>query len=136
VTTPASGPARTGPGARRALDGAAAVLDGGPGPAQARTVVRLLRYAVETALDDYWESARPGEVPPTVGRGKRLRLLAATPLGRAFAHETYTTWCRLSDAARPHAHETAPSVMELRALQAGAEAAVAGLCGGPTSSPA
>lgn len=133
MTAPAGEPGRTGPGARRALDGAAAVLDGGPGPAQSRTVVRLLRYAVETALDDYWESARPGEVPPTVGRGKRLRLLAATPLGRAFAHETYTTWCRLSDAARPHAYETAPSVTELRVLQAGAEAAVAGLDGGRAS---
>lgn len=128
MTEPAPTPARPGP--RHALDGAAAVLDGGPGPAQARTVVRLLRYAVETALDDYWESARPGEIPSTVGRGKRLRLLAATALGRQFAHETYTTWCRLSDAARPHAYEPAPSVTELRALQTAAEAAVVGLGGG------
>ena len=130
MTAPVDEPAvREGPGARRALDGAATLLDAGPGPAQSRTVVRLLRYAVETALDDYWETARPGEIPATVGRGKRLRLLAVTPLGRAFAHETYTTWCRLSDAARPHAYETAPSVAELRALQAGAAAAVAGLDG-------
>ena len=130
-TVPPNEPSHPASKAWRALDGAASILDRGPGPAQARTVVRLLRYAVERALDDYWESTRPGEIPPTVGRGKRLRLLAATPLGRQFAHGTYTTWCRLSDAARPHAYETAPSVAELRALQACAEAAVAGLSGRP-----
>lgn len=117
----------TGPAARSALAGAALLLDaGGHGPATARTVARLLRYAVEQALDDYWQAVRPGEVPQSVGRGRRLRLLTAT-LGRRFAHDTYTTWCRLSDAARPHAYELAPSVPELRALQAAAVTAVDGL---------
>jgi hypothetical protein len=117
----------TGPAARGALDGAALLLDvSGPVPARARTVARLLRYAVEQALDDYWDAIRPGEVPQSVGRGRRLRLLAAT-LGRRFAHDTYTTWCRLSDAARPHANELAPSLPELRVLQAAATAAVDGL---------
>lgn len=119
-----------------ALAAAAVLLDDGPGPARARTVVRLLRYALETALDLYWETERPGEVPVTVGRGRRLRLLAAT-LGRTFAHDTYTTWCRLSDAARPGAYEPPPAAAELRELQRRTEDAVAGLVAAPvTSAPA
>jgi hypothetical protein len=112
-----------------ALVAAASLLDEGPGPARSRTVVRLLRYALEGALDAYWAAARPGEVPVTVPRGRRLRLLAAT-LGREFAHDTYTTWCRLSDAARPAPYEPAPHVTELRELQRRTETAVEGLLGG------
>lgn len=119
-----------------ALRAADSLLDEGPGPARARTVVRLLRYALESALDLYWDAARPGEVPETVPRGRRLRLLAAT-LGRPFAHDTYTTWCRLSDAARPAPYEPAPPVSELRELQRRTGTAVAGLLGGAvTSGPA
>lgn len=110
----------------RALQVAGRLLDEGPGPGRARTVVRLLRYALETALDEYWDALRPAEVPATVGRGKRLRLLAAT-LDRTFAHDTYTAWCRLSDAARPQPYEPAPSVRELRALQRATVMAVDGL---------
>jgi len=114
------------PDPARALAGAAALLKAGPGPARARTVVRLLRYAVETALDVYWESERPGAVPATVGRGRRFRLLSAT-LGRDFAHDAYTTWCRLSDAARPHPYELAPAVTDLVALERAVVRAVDGL---------
>lgn len=114
------------PDPARALAGAEELLRAGPGPARARTVVRLLRYAVETALDVYWEAERPGEVPKTVPRGRRFRLLSAT-LGREFAHEAYTTWCRLSDAARPHPYELAPAVSDLIALQRAAVRAVEGL---------
>lgn len=123
-------------GPAEALSAAAALLDNGPGPARARTVVRLLRYALETALDQYWDAARPGEVAKKVGRGRRLRLLTAT-LGRAFAHDTYTTWNRLSDAARPAPYDPAPPVAELRELQRRTETAVAGLLeGAVTSAPA
>jgi hypothetical protein len=119
-----------------ALSGAAGLLDKGPGPALARTVVRLLRYALETALDRYWDATRPGEIPKTVPRGRRLRLLAAT-LGRAFAHDTYTTWNRLSDAAHPAAYDPPPPAAELRELQRRTETAVAGLAAGAvTSAPA
>lgn len=120
----------------KALTAAAILLDEGPGPARARTVVRLLRYALEGALDVYWEAARPGKVPASVPRGRRLRLLVAT-LGRTFAHDTYTTWCRLSDAARPAPYEPPPPVAELRELQRRTEAAVAELLGSAiTSGPA
>ena len=95
--------------------------------------MRLLRYALERALDVYWDDARPGEVPKSVPRGRRMRLLAAT-LGRTFAHDTYTTWCRLSDAARPEPYEPAPHVGELRALQERTETAVRGLLGGAVTS--
>ena len=118
-----------------ALRAAAELIDEGPGPARARTVVRLLRYALESALDAYWAAERPGEVPVTVPRSRRLRLLAAT-LGREFAHDTYTTWCRLSDAARPAPYEPAPPVTELRELQRRTGIAVDGLLGGVTSGPA
>lgn len=92
----------------------------------ARTVARLLRYAVESAADDYWETNRPGEVVGRAGRGQQLRLLAAT-LDRRTAHDVYATWCMLSDAAKPHPYELAPTVGELRALQAAAARAVAAL---------
>ena len=119
-----------------ALTAAAALLDDKPGPAPARTVVRLLRYALETALDDYWDRTRPGEVPKAAPRARRLRLLAAT-LGRTFAHDTYTTWCRLSDAARPAAYDPPPPVSELRELQRRTAEAVAGLVTATvTSAPA
>ena len=125
-----------GSGPAEALSGAAELLDKGPGPAQARTVVRLLRYALETALDLYWDAARPGEVPKTAPRGRRLRLLTAT-LGRAFAHDTYTTWNRLSDAAHPAAYDPPPAATELRELQRRTEAAIAGLLASVvTSAPA
>lgn len=94
---------------------------------RARTIVRLLRYGVESAADAYWENTRPGEV---VGqrfkRGVQLRLLAAK-LDRPVAHEIYATWCNLSDAAKPHPYELAPSLEELRTLQAAALRAVAAL---------
>lgn len=119
-----------------ALAAAAALLDVGPGAARARTVARLLRYALEMALDNYWDAARPGEIPKTVGRGRRLRLLTAT-LGRPFAHETYTTYNRLSEAARPTAYDPPPMAAELRELQRKTETAVTALrTGVVTSAPA
>jgi hypothetical protein len=101
--------------AATAMAGAEALLDAGPGRARARTVARLLRYALEQAVGDYWEAARPGEVGRRID-GRRLRLLAAT-LGTPAAHRVYALWCALSDAAKPHPYEHAPSVAELRALQ-------------------
>lgn len=102
--------------AATAMAGAEALLDAGPGRARARTVARLLRYALEQAVGDYWEAARPGEVGRRTD-GRRLRLLAAT-LGTPAAHRVYALWCALSDAAKPHPYEHAPSAAELRALQA------------------
>jgi hypothetical protein len=104
----------------RALVGAAALLDAGPGPARARTVVRFLRHALETAVDGYWEATRPGEVAGRSGRGKQIRLLAAV-VDRRTAHDVYATWCMLSDAAKPHPYELVLTIGELRALQAATE---------------
>ena len=119
-----------------AMAGAAALLDDGAGSAHPRTVVRLLRRALELALDHYWNAARPGEIPATSGRGRRLRLLAAT-LGRTFAHDTYRLWGRLSDAARPAPYDPAPTAAELRELQRRTETAVRQLLvGAITSGPA
>lgn len=114
-----------------ALAGADSLITGGGAveSGRARSAVRLLRYAVEVAADDYWEGIRPGEVAGRAGRGQQLRLLAAT-LDRATAHDVYATWCMLSDAAKPHPYELAPTVGELRALQAAAVRAVAALGAG------
>jgi len=103
--------------AEHALAGAAALLDAGPGPARARTVVRLLRHALEMAVDTYWEVVRPGEVVGRSRRGRQIRLLVAV-LDHPTAHGIYATWCMLSDAARPHPYDLAATVGELRALQA------------------
>jgi hypothetical protein len=128
--------AASGGGPAVALSAAAALLEAGLGPSRARTVARLLRYALEAALDEYWDLVRAGEVPKTVPRARRLRLLAAT-CGRKFAHDTYTTWCRLSDASRPAPYEPPPSTAELRELQRRTEDAVAGLIArASTSAPA
>jgi hypothetical protein len=109
-----------GPAAERALIGAAALLDAGPGRARARTVVRLLRYALETGVKEFWDATRPGEIGPRTRGGRRLRLLAA-PLGTRQAHEAYALWCVLSDAAKPHPYELAPAADELRQLHARTE---------------
>jgi hypothetical protein len=79
--------------------------------------VRLLRHALEAAIDAFWETTRPGEVAGCGGRGRQIRLLAAV-IDRQRAHEVYATWCMLSDAAKPHPYELGPTVGELRALQA------------------
>jgi hypothetical protein len=110
----------------RALSGAAALLDAGPGPARVRTIVRLLRHALEVAVDAFWESTRPGEVAGRSRRGRQIRLLAAS-IDRRTAHDVYATWCMLSDAAKPHPYELAPTVGELRALQAATQRHVAAL---------
>jgi len=112
--------------AARALAGAAVLLDAGPGPARARTVARLLRHALEAAVDAYWEVTRPGEVTGRGRRARQFRLLVAT-IDRRTAHDVYATWCMLSDAAKPHPYELAPTAGELRALQAAAERHVASL---------
>lgn len=103
----------------RALDAAEKLLAdfAAPQGSRARTVARLLRHALEAAADDYWESARPGAVVGRAGRGRQLRLLAAT-LDRSTAHDIYSTWCMLSDASKPHPYELAPTVDELTALAA------------------
>lgn len=87
-----------------------------------RSVVRLLRHAVEIAVDDLWATVRPGEVVGRSTRARQIRLLAA--LDRQVARETYALWCMLSDAARPHIYELAASPEELRSLQARAARAV------------
>ena len=119
--------------AGRALAGAAALLDAGPGPARARTVVRLLRHALEVAVDAFWEATRPGEVAGHSRRARQIRLLAAT-VDRSTAHGVYATWCMLSDAAKPHPYELAPTTSELRALQAATERHVAALAEAAKSS--
>jgi hypothetical protein len=106
--------------ASRALDGAEALLaedSALPHGSRARTIARLLRHALEVAADAYWETVRPGSVVGKAGRGRQLRLLAAT-LDRAAAHEIYSTWCMLSDASKPHPYELAATVAELTALAA------------------
>lgn len=112
--------------AERALAAATILLEAGPGPARARTVVRLLRHSLEIAVDAYWEATRPGEVVGHSGRGRQIRLLAAT-IDRCAAHEVYATWCRLSDAAKPHPYELSPGIGELRCLHAATERQLATL---------
>jgi hypothetical protein len=126
ISTPSREPL---PSSARALAAATGILASGAAmePGRARTVARLLRHAVEAAADEYWEAVRPGEVVGRAGRGRQLRLLAAT-IDRAAAHDIYATWCMLSDASKPHPYELAATVAELRALEAAAGRAVAALC--------
>jgi hypothetical protein len=65
-------------------------LDSGPGPADARTVARLLRYALEVAVDSHWDVTRPGEIAGKSSRGRQIRLLAAT-IDRQIAHDVNAT---------------------------------------------
>ena len=101
---------------RRALEYAGAILDSELAPYRTRAVARLLRYAIESAVDGYWELRRPGEVVGRSGRGREIRLLAAE-LEHNVVHHVYATWCQLSDAARPHAYDLPVSVEELRVLE-------------------
>jgi hypothetical protein len=128
ASSPASDTGASRVTAAEALAGAETIIAGKAAleSGRARTVARLLRYAVEAAADHYWEITRPGEVVGRAGRGQQLRLLAAT-LDRVTAHDVYATWCMLSDAAKPHPYELAPTVGELRALQSAAARAVTAL---------
>jgi len=85
-------------------------------PSQSRGVARVLRHALEQAVDELWERIRPGDVVGHSTRARRIRLVAA--LDQSVAKESHALWCMLSDAARPHIYEMAPSIDELRALRA------------------
>lgn len=100
----------------RALTAAALLLDLDSTVFRTRSVARLLRHAVEIAVDNVWATVRPGEVLGRSTRARQIRLLAA--LDRQVARDTYALWCMLSDAARPHIYELAASPEELRSLQA------------------
>lgn len=104
----------TFPEAHAAHDAARRMLNSDLDPAHARTVARLLRHAVERAVDAFWDTARPGEVTDR-RRARRIRLVRAYDAD--IARHAYATWCMLSDAARPHLYEMAPAEHELHALQ-------------------
>jgi hypothetical protein len=76
-----------------------------------RTAARLIRVALERAVDRYWSSARPQmlDCPTTM----RL-LMLETALGRTDARDAYLLWSQLSDATHPHPYELAPTASELR----------------------
>lgn len=100
--------------AAAAADAAHRLLQLAPEPSRSRTVARLLRYALEQAVDDHWDDLRPGEVTDRSTRARRIRLIAAQD--PAIAKEAFAAWCLLSDAARPHIYEMAAPVHELTAL--------------------
>ena len=100
--------------ARAAHNVANTMLADQPDAGHARTIARLHRYALEHAVDTFWQQVRPGQV--AAGRGRRLRLLRA--YDAATATQAYATWCMLSDASHPRLYELPPPDQELRSLGA------------------
>ncbi len=92
---------------------------------RSRTVARLLRHALELAVDQMWTALRPGEVLGRSTRARQIRLIAA--VDQAAARDTYALWCVLSDAARPHIYELSAAHDELQSLQVRTGRAIAAL---------
>jgi hypothetical protein len=76
-----------------------------------RTAARLIRVALERAVNRHWSTTRPQMLgcPTTM----RLRMLENV-LGRGDARDAYLLWTQLSDATHPHPYELAPIASELR----------------------
>ena len=77
----------------------------------ARAAARLMRLALERAVDRYWHRTRP----ELLACNTTMRMLMLeTALGRAAARDAFVLWSRLSDATHPHPYELAPTAAELR----------------------
>jgi len=77
-----------------------------------RMAARLMRCALERAVDRHWHQARPEVIACPIIKMRILML--ETALGRASARDAYTLWSSLSDATHPHPYELAPTGGELR----------------------
>lgn len=76
----------------------------------------LIRLALESGMDAYWQRVSPPVARYGNGRTKLLMLRQRMPRDVA-RHATYT-WVTLSRATHHHCYESAPTVAELRGLHA------------------
>lgn len=77
----------------------------------ARAAARLMRLALERAVDRHWHQARP----ELLACNTTMRMLMLeTALSRAAARDAFVLWSRLSDATHQHPYELAPTAAELR----------------------
>jgi hypothetical protein len=76
-----------------------------------RTCALLVRLALESALDDYWERKLPSAAKCSMRAQLLLLPRFATDEAVVLARES---WLGLSCAAHHHAYELAPTAAELR----------------------
>ncbi|GAA2395461.1 hypothetical protein Cme02nite_55700 [Catellatospora methionotrophica] len=74
----------------------------------------LIRLALETAIDAYWQRMNPAVAQ--YGSGRTKLLLLRNRCERTLTRQATFAWTTLSRAAHHHYYETAPSVTELRHL--------------------
>jgi hypothetical protein len=74
----------------------------------------LIRLALETAIDGYWQRTNPAVAQ--YGSGRTKLLLLRNRCDRALTRRATFAWGVLSQATHHHCYETAPSVTELRHL--------------------
>ncbi|MEU8079255.1 hypothetical protein AB0B31_27890 [Catellatospora citrea] len=74
----------------------------------------LIRLALETAIDAYWQRTSPAVAH--YGSGRTKLLLLRNRCERTLTRQATFAWASLSQAAHHHCYETAPSVTELRHL--------------------
>jgi hypothetical protein len=85
---------------------------GAPGAAWPRSVVWLIRLALEHELDCFWTRRNAA-----VRRSRRMRsklLALGVVTDRATGHAVAELWSTLSRAAHHHHYELAPTAAELR----------------------
>lgn len=74
----------------------------------------LIRLALETAIDAYWQRTNPAVAQ--YGNGRTKLLLLRNRCDRVLTRRATFAWETLSQATHHHCYETAPSVTELRHL--------------------
>jgi hypothetical protein len=80
-------------------------------PGSRRTAVRLLRVALESAVDDLWRSI---DRPTLCGVSRRAQFLVLPQiLDVSTARHTAAVWGSLSAAGHHHAYELTPTAVEL-----------------------
>ncbi|HLT11294.1 MAG TPA: hypothetical protein VK028_10875 [Micromonosporaceae bacterium] len=76
----------------------------------------LIRLALETGLDAYWQRVDPAVAACGRGRTKLLMLHARRGPGPEIARRMNLAWATLSRAMHHHIYEAPLSAMELRSL--------------------
>ncbi|BCJ77442.1 hypothetical protein CS0771_69860 [Catellatospora sp. IY07-71] len=85
----------------------------------------LIRLALETAIDGYWQRHVPAVA--AYGSGRTKLLLLRRRCDRGLVREAAYAWGTLSQATHHHPYELAPTHAELRRLHSSVSAIVSRL---------
>lgn len=78
----------------------------------------LIRLALESALEAYWQQVSPPVAACTRGRTRLLMLRGRSGPGPVVARRAAYAWATLSRATHHHCYDSPPTAAELRHLHA------------------